>query len=261
MQDGDEMELDKGVLIEVCECMEKTETDLSTLFDKKKQPASPRAQDRSTQSSTPVRSTIASQPSGARRSLNDLLGIKRTPIERLVSPYEERHPARREQAEDTERASKHQRVEPEARPKKSQSNRQPAVIDLCESTPAAKPAVKTHSQPRKEPVVKTSSSPAQPTPQSTHVKPDPPSSRLSSNPTSEKPANMLRLSADKPRKKLMYRALLPTQGSTKPSEPPQRPEKTSRPISGGTSQSALLTLSRLPLTLSERPNPRRRITR
>ncbi|KAJ5165089.1 uncharacterized protein N7500_006919 [Penicillium coprophilum] len=103
VQDGDEMELDKGVLIEVTENMGTTETDITTLYEKRissqgspqtKAPVSqvPRTSTQtSTQTSAPIRSSGSSQ---SFRSLNDLLGIKRTPIGHLVPPYEERRPSR-----------------------------------------------------------------------------------------------------------------------------------------------------------------------
>ncbi|CAI7660950.1 unnamed protein product [Penicillium crustosum] len=102
VQDGDEMELDKGILIEVTENMGTTETDITTLYEKKissqgspqnKDPVSqvPRASTYTptASASAPLRSSASSQ---SFRSLNDLLGIKRTPIGHLVSPYESRNP-------------------------------------------------------------------------------------------------------------------------------------------------------------------------
>ncbi|KAJ5673106.1 hypothetical protein N7507_002233 [Penicillium longicatenatum] len=106
VQDGDELELDKGVLIEVGERMSTTQTDLSNLFEKRRSSqTSPRSRDNNpgsdsqpprsstsistpTYTPTPVRSSGSSHPF---RSLNDLLGIRKTPIEHLLSPYEERH--------------------------------------------------------------------------------------------------------------------------------------------------------------------------
>ncbi|THC94042.1 hypothetical protein EYZ11_006484 [Aspergillus tanneri] len=41
VQDGDELELDRGVLIQVCESVEKTETDLSALYTKRTCQGSP----------------------------------------------------------------------------------------------------------------------------------------------------------------------------------------------------------------------------
>ncbi|KAJ5360341.1 hypothetical protein N7517_009532 [Penicillium concentricum] len=103
VQDGDEMELDKGVLIEVTENMGTTETDITTLYEKRKSSqGSPQTKDpvshvprtpahTSTPTSAPIRSSGSSQ---SFRSLNDLLGIKRTPIRHLVPPYEERNSSR-----------------------------------------------------------------------------------------------------------------------------------------------------------------------
>ncbi|KAJ5148657.1 hypothetical protein N7448_000235 [Penicillium atrosanguineum] len=92
VQDGDELELDKGALIQVGERMSTTQTDLSNLLEKRKpsqgSPQSNASAPQAPRTSTP-RSSSSSQPF---RSLNDLLGIKKTPIGHLVSPYEERHP-------------------------------------------------------------------------------------------------------------------------------------------------------------------------
>ncbi|KAJ5512614.1 hypothetical protein N7463_002166 [Penicillium fimorum] len=103
VQDGDEMELEKGVLIEVTENMGTTETDITTLYEKRKSSqGSPQTKDPVSQvprtsthtptpASAPIRSSGSSQPF---RSLNDLLGIKRTPIGHLVPSYEERNLSR-----------------------------------------------------------------------------------------------------------------------------------------------------------------------
>ncbi|KAJ5113861.1 hypothetical protein N7456_002395 [Penicillium angulare] len=113
VQDGDELELDKGVLIEVGERMSTTQTDISNLFEKRRSSqnsppsrnshAGPEVQaPRSSTStpaattSTPIRPTISSQPF---RPLNDLLGIKKGspaqkgPPAHTLSPYEQRHRA------------------------------------------------------------------------------------------------------------------------------------------------------------------------
>ncbi|KAJ5573526.1 uncharacterized protein N7459_007953 [Penicillium hispanicum] len=111
--DGDEFELDKGVLIQVGERMSTTQTDISNLFEKRKSSqTSPQSHPGSQlpRPSTAVRSSGSSQPF---RSLNDLLGIRKTPIGHLVSPYEERHrvplPSSTAQPSEPERAPKRQR--------------------------------------------------------------------------------------------------------------------------------------------------------
>lgn len=132
--DGDEFELDKGVLVQVGERMSTTQTDISNLFEKRRSSqTSPQSKDSGPQpprSSTVVRSSASSQPF---RSLNDLLGIKRTPIGHLVSPYEERHrapqPSSILQPSEPERAPKRQKV---AVPERHLMNRhkENEVIDL-----------------------------------------------------------------------------------------------------------------------------------
>ncbi|OQE12150.1 hypothetical protein PENVUL_c001G10319 [Penicillium vulpinum] len=146
VQDGDEMELDKGVLIEVTEKMGTTETDITTLYEKKKSSqGSPQTKDpvslsqiprtsthTSAPVSTPIRSSGSSQPF---RSLNDLLGIKRTPIGHLVPPYEETNPLRPTSIiQEPERAPKRQKISSVVnRSAEKGSRAQNEVIDLTDS--------------------------------------------------------------------------------------------------------------------------------
>ena len=140
VQDGDELELDKGVLIEVGERMSTTQTDLSNLFEKKRSQASPKSRDNHpasdsqpprsstslstpTYTPTPVRSSASSHPF---RSLNDLLGIRKTPIGHLVSPYEERHGPPAPPAPEPERATKRAKISTG----RSTSNVPSDVVDL-----------------------------------------------------------------------------------------------------------------------------------
>jgi hypothetical protein len=144
VQDGDEMELDKGALIQVGERMGTTQTDLSNLFEKRKSSqGSPQANDHTSQTvsqtpraSAPIRSSGSSQPF---RSLNELLGIKKTPIGHLVSPYEERHPSKPASnvPESSERAPKRQKVASQNGPPIDKApvnkrNTQSQVVDLTE---------------------------------------------------------------------------------------------------------------------------------
>ncbi|KAJ5441896.1 hypothetical protein N7445_004903 [Penicillium cf. griseofulvum] len=168
VQDGDEMELDKGVLIEVTENMGTTETDITTLYEKRissqgspqtKDPVSvsqvPRATTHtSSPASAPIRSSASSQPF---RSLNDLLGIKRTPIGHLVSPYEERNsPRSASSIQAPERAPKRQKTTSIVNlSAEKESRAQSEVIDLTDSTnltqrPSARqrPNQVTKEQPR-----------------------------------------------------------------------------------------------------------------
>ncbi|KAJ5223463.1 hypothetical protein N7468_008005 [Penicillium chermesinum] len=93
VQDGDELELDKGVLIEVGERLSTTQTDITNLFDKKKSSqASPARGNQNPLQSQAPRISTAPTPAPTRtnpppsrssgtsqtfRSLNDLLGIKK----------------------------------------------------------------------------------------------------------------------------------------------------------------------------------------
>ncbi|KAL5356504.1 hypothetical protein BJX96DRAFT_142901 [Aspergillus floccosus] len=266
LQDGDELELDRGVLIQVCEPVEKSETDISAIYSHKKSQTSPfQAGDQPTPSirpSTPVRSSIPSQPT---RSLNDLLGIKKaTPAGKLVSPYEERYgtkPIQKDQ-QTAERAPKRQKVHSSDRPRQPDFPRphnQPDVIDLSgpstttihskrgdhipqKSANAAKPPSKPPSKPSSpampsKPVnsavrknsnsVQTSSYPQQPpiapsrscTEPPATAKPPPTAAKAPSAGGANLPPNSLRLSTSKPRKKLLYRDLLPGQGSARTPTP------------------------------------------
>jgi hypothetical protein len=116
IQDGDELELDKGVLIQVSECMETTQSDLSALFEKRK--ASQESPHQEKSSAPPPSSRTPLPPrTGQLKSLNDLLGIKRPSIGRAVlppSPYEQRHssPARPEINQQDGPPAKRQRQQP-----------------------------------------------------------------------------------------------------------------------------------------------------
>ncbi|KAJ5272579.1 hypothetical protein N7478_007704 [Penicillium angulare] len=178
VQDGDELELDKGVLIEVGERMSTTQTDISNLFEKRRSSqnsppsrnnhAGPDAQaPRSTTStpaasastSTPIRPTISSQPF---RSLNDLLGIKKGPPAQtgppahILSPYEQRHRAPLpppsppkpdiRQPSELERAPKRQKVSTGI---KASHDVQPDVVDLTEIENAHKSPPRETARPSK----------------------------------------------------------------------------------------------------------------
>ncbi|KAF3027379.1 hypothetical protein E8E15_007906 [Penicillium rubens] len=135
VQDGDEMELDKGVLIEVTENMGTTETDITTIYEKKKSSqGSPQARDLVSQVPRTSTSVSASAPllsSQSFRSLNDLLGIKRTPVGHLMSPYEQRNPPQPTSSpQEPERAPKRQRTASVM----NHSRAQGEVVDLTDST-------------------------------------------------------------------------------------------------------------------------------
>ncbi|CAL5871944.1 uncharacterized protein PFLUO_LOCUS6201 [Penicillium psychrofluorescens] len=282
VQDGDEMELDKGALIQVGECMGTVQTDLSSLLEKRKPSQG------SPQSETQPRPSPLSSRSQATqsRSLNDMLGIKRTPIAHLVSPYEERHqPTPVENVRPLQPPPKRQKTSA------LDSNAQRAVVDLTQpkkdsksmrSVPSVtstreKPRPVADSQsarsslskdtPRIAPLTKpgsnvdnicppaskpTASRPAPTFPSRDSPKDAPPSSaqlperpQLSRNSLLEKshsfagtssdtPMNTLRMAVEKPRRKLMYQALLPGEKSQKSSSEPSMPppkKPSSRPAS------------------------------
>ncbi|KAK1140690.1 hypothetical protein N8T08_010003 [Aspergillus melleus] len=251
IQDGDELELDRGLIIQVCESMEKTETDISALYAKKSSQGSPsRPADPATpsvRSSTPLRSSFSSQPS---RSLNDLLGIKKTPIGHLVSLHADKASPRSEKVDQQvfQRATKRQKTASDSQPRPSlpscSSRAQPDVIDLSESLDsteqrASKTAPDRIEKPRADPVPSRITSGSLSTPgrkpktASGNLGIDKPRSatnyvpRPSSRIPTDRPVNTLRLSNEKPRKKLMYSALLPNQAPSKASTAPLS-EKTNR---------------------------------
>lgn len=141
VQEGDELELDKGVLIDVGERMSTTQTDLTNLFEKRRSSqTSPQARDTHASSdaqaprlpaATPFRSSASSQPF---RSLNDLLGIRKTPTgtpAAPASPYEQRNrppprPITTEPPRPEPPAPKRQRISAEKTSEKIQSE----VVDL-----------------------------------------------------------------------------------------------------------------------------------
>lgn len=257
IQDGDEFELDKGVIVQVCEPMERTETDLSKLFENKKSVQSPRRAQPLTQSPrpSPLQSSIASQP---RRqvSLNSLLGIRRTPIGRIATPHEA-HPSHAQgyKENDSDRAAKRQRVLPDRRHQESrQQTSNPPVIDLSESSTPPEANATTHSAPSppqsgRDSAPTVSNIPSRPNPTPNQNPPSSshdtlPSTSRTQDPPPETPTNTLRLSSEKPRNKLMYRALLPNQASAKPPEPTQS-EKRPYPFVQSDTQSQSVRLQRV----------------
>ncbi|KAL4900199.1 hypothetical protein BDW74DRAFT_170968 [Aspergillus multicolor] len=221
IQDGDELELDKGVLIQVCEPLEKTETDISPLYQNKSQP-SPSHPNNAPPSS--VRSTprpLVSQH--APRSLNDLLGIRKTPAPQVRPPYEQRNAQRQVSTHQPhERPAKRQRTFPERISRPAED-----VVDLSDSPPRRQgPTAQTRPDPpsnqqaptplSNQPLTPRSSTAAQP-PRSPVSRPTPQSGPQDPKPVNTGPepsVNTLRLAASKPRRKLMYQ---------EPTVPVQRP--------------------------------------
>ncbi|KAL1967717.1 hypothetical protein VTN77DRAFT_2974 [Rasamsonia byssochlamydoides] len=236
IQDGDELELDKGVLVQVGECMEKTQNDISALFEKRKASQESPSQQKPTIPPS-SRASINSQ-STPLKSLNDVLGIKRPSIGRSItpqSPYEQRQQQSRK-SEDAEgdRPAKRQRHQPGEVLQRRSTNeplRRPPVIDL-EKSPSQSPSreirpAKPLPQPESqgERANKDSASRTAPAPTTAAqglLKKQTETGTRSSTATSfdarppeNTPINPLRILNDKPRQKLMYRALLPPKASNK----------------------------------------------
>ena len=263
IQDGDELELDKGVLIQVGESMEKTETDITPLFEttRKASQASPSKSQLQSQSSqpkrVPVRSAVPSSQSS--RSLKDLLGIKRTSVGPKKWPNEQRHATPPE-------ASRPTRLAPSSLEDKDPGER-PAAISLSEPTSVNKPAAAVQTvpaqssvqapvrkvrkilDPQTDPNPSRSASRPLATAQNTIAKPDQKSYSFSgdpqpsvssptvpSNSAPSAPKNTLQLFKSKPRKKLMYQALLPGQEKAPETTPssdrtgPAGPEQRSQSV-------------------------------
>jgi hypothetical protein len=246
LQDGDELELDKGVLIQVEECLEKTQTDISALFEKKRP-----SQESPTQQNPGIppssRASLSSQ-SAPLKSLNDLLGINRPSIGRSISPqspYEQRSHRCDDAGEDCRPAKRQKQQPPEVLQRRSTNEplrNRPVVIDLEKSLsrevrvvkPLPRPepserenkaddAKKADSGLKVPPVVAQA-------PQSLPKKQSENGTRSSiaarsidtrrapekAEPTATTPTNPLRILSEKPRQKLLYRALLPPKASNKP---------------------------------------------
>ncbi|KAL4992021.1 hypothetical protein BDW68DRAFT_184636 [Aspergillus falconensis] len=219
IQDGDELELDKGVLIQVCEPLEKTETDVSSLYKNKIHPSPSRPNDVPSSSVRSSSRPLLSQQ--APRSLNDLLGIRKTSTPQVRSSYEQRNPQRQNSTHQLhERPTKRQRKSPERVSRPAQD-----IVDLSDSPPRRQgPGAGTRQEHSKPQPAIALPEPSLPTISSAAIEPARlPSNRLitQSGPQNPKPAssgsgtpvNTLRLSSNKPRKKLMYQETpAPVQG-------------------------------------------------
>ncbi|KAG9198739.1 hypothetical protein G6514_009689 [Epicoccum nigrum] len=126
LHEGDELTLDKGIMVEVAEAMGTTQTDLKPLFEKrpKEPPPPPSAPPRRFQPPTQVvrpqvtpaaNSVRANAQQPRHRSLNTLLGTPKGPIGKsvpIVSPYEARREKEREKENDfaVDRVAKRQKT-------------------------------------------------------------------------------------------------------------------------------------------------------
>ncbi|KAM5444558.1 hypothetical protein MferCBS31731_000011 [Microsporum ferrugineum] len=124
LQDGDEFELERGVLVQAGEQLESTVTDLTGLLEKRKpsptKPTSfqvyPRSSnnERSNEFKTPYPSSGPS--SGKLKSLNEVLGIKKNnalTTKVIRSPYEVRERLNRSMRQLDERPAKKRKPSPE----------------------------------------------------------------------------------------------------------------------------------------------------
>ncbi|PYH38256.1 uncharacterized protein BO87DRAFT_403860 [Aspergillus neoniger CBS 115656] len=271
IQDGDELELDNGALIEVCEPVERTETDLSGLHSNKRkgQGSSPSQRPGGTptpttvvyNSSTPARPSLPSQQKPT-RSLNDLLGIKKTPA-----------PTQRAGSPQTGPTSNHilpvngkenERVDYPAKRKKTEiasekvaRRREPASVDLTgpepemsrrqtETTSVAhsittdpknyttappishlKPTLQANNIPQRK---QTAPNPPPKPREQPQLQPSTPEAEPEPPRNNDPPANILRLpSKTKPsRKKLMYHTILAQQQQQQ--EPQQQPQPQPLPL-------------------------------
>ncbi|KAL3461559.1 hypothetical protein BJX64DRAFT_153107 [Aspergillus heterothallicus] len=139
IQEGDELELDKGVLIQVCEPLEQTETDLSSLHRNKNTTSPSHAPETPSSVHRPTPRPLPSQQ--ASRSLNDLLGIRKTPAPQTSSPYQQRQ--RPASTPQHERPAKRQRA---ASPERTGPTSTRAVIDLSNSPPRRQQAPASEPQ-------------------------------------------------------------------------------------------------------------------
>lgn len=259
IQDGDELELDNGALIQVCEPVERTETDISALYsNKRKSHRSPsRPGETPTPSVTPSRPSLSSQPT---RSLNDLLGIKKTPAQRSDPPNADRtRPTSRvNEHERSERPAKRQRAKPTSEnnpPRQTASHRahhDPAIIELTETNTTERQATShgaaldnvVDPEEKDSRLTATSASPRRKSKhhadqanckkseknsfnslEQTQTRT---SGHLNDDESPEVPGNMLRLPTGKPRKKMMYQAVLASQDANadpkRHSQPSQQPQ-------------------------------------
>ncbi|CAI6337314.1 unnamed protein product [Periconia digitata] len=129
IQEGDELQLDKGVMVEVAEALGITQTDLTALLEKKKDASQPQPKTtvpRSTMSQRPVPtpSLLARGPSQLRhKSLNTLLGASKGPIGKAIpieSPFETRKKKQLDEADERE-AKRQKKMHGSTYPKTSAS--------------------------------------------------------------------------------------------------------------------------------------------
>ncbi|KAK2803761.1 hypothetical protein FQN51_002990 [Onygenales sp. PD_10] len=227
LNDGDELELERGVLVQVGECVEKSQTDLTELLDKRKHGAgsSPaKAFSPGTNRPGTAFSTPAPASSGHIKSLNEVLGIRRTPIGRTAaldrSPYERRHQIAADPVPTTvERPPKRQKTVASAQERDVDVPARHGPLrdtnSYATASNSTSPFQSAGGLPRNRSKISKSSKPILTTAaeQGKGTKTQPLIDLSNSNGV----ANTLRIATEKPRKKLMYKDLLPqSRPSTKP---------------------------------------------
>ena len=116
LHEGDELMLDKGVMVEVAEPMGVTQTDLTPLFDRKasnlpQQTTAPVPQRPLPRPTIPASNPLRAASQLRHKSLNTLLGTPKGPMGKaipIISPYQERMD--KENARGEERGAKRQKI-------------------------------------------------------------------------------------------------------------------------------------------------------
>ena len=130
LQDGDEFELDRGILIQVGEAVGSIEQDLTGLFEKRKKAPEVAVNEEVLHQpvAVPVARPTAAQPSQLRpKTLNALLGTSKGRIGRAALPTKSPHELRTESENnswDQDRPAKRQRIESQLE-KMANSNKMP----------------------------------------------------------------------------------------------------------------------------------------
>ena len=128
LQDGDEFELDRGVLIQVGESTGSMEQDLTGLFEKKKKAPEVAVQEEVSPQpvAVPTARPKAAHPSQLRpKTLNALLGTPKGRIGRAALPTKSPHELRTESENlswDLDRPAKRQRIDPRLERRAQKSN-------------------------------------------------------------------------------------------------------------------------------------------
>lgn len=165
LQEGAELVLDKGYLVEVADAIGVTQTDLTPLLEKKKK--SPE-KDPAAAIQLPRAPVQRSGSQLKHKSLNALLGTPKGPIGKSVpirSPYEQRQEKEREKENEwaSERAAKRQKLDHAAQVSSPTAAPTPTVARAAPSLPKPLLFSKTFTAPRPAPrpstVIEISSTP------------------------------------------------------------------------------------------------------